>query len=301
MLTGVREDAQDAVGRLDLEAYRTPDRLAARIEFHRRYPGAAPEFHEWLFTTVLGNGRPPADARVLEVGAGTGKMWVTNACRVPPGWRLTATDLSAGMVAACRDSLANAGLTARTLEADVHDLPFAAGSFDLVFANHMLYHLTNRRRGLAELKRVLAPGGTLVAATNGRAHLSSLRSLVRPLLEEAERLNDGRAPEDETLGSVGAEPLGFTLEDGSEELERLFVEVETHRRDDSVRVGDPLVVLAYLRSMLYLPPNPSSRLTAVLAAWEERVRSAVSTAPLVVERSSGFFLAQRGPEVASRP
>lgn len=257
-----------------LAAYRTPDRLRARIAFHERFGGEQEDFHRWLFAHV---GAPRA-ARVLEVGSGTSRLWAVNADEVPPGWRLTLTDISEGMLDATREVAADAGLSVGVLRVDVQDLPFADGSFDLAFANHMLYHLPDLDRGVAELRRVLTPGGLLVAATNGEAHLLELRELLAPLAGVVE------AP--------GVGPLGFTLEEGAARLRSRFEHVETHRRDDAVLVDDPDVLLAYLRSLVYLPEHPDDALPTQLAAWEEGVRARLAGGPLTVRRSTGFFLAR---------
>ena len=55
--------------------------------------------------------------------------------------------------------------------ADVQELPFADGAFDTVVAAWMLYHVPDVGRGLAEIARVLRPGGALVAVTNSIGHL----------------------------------------------------------------------------------------------------------------------------------
>ena len=62
--------------------------------------------------------------------------------------------------------------------ADVQELPFDDGEFDVVVAAWMLYHVPDLDRGVAELARVLRPGGRLVAVTNSRFHLLELRELV---------------------------------------------------------------------------------------------------------------------------
>jgi ubiquinone/menaquinone biosynthesis C-methylase UbiE len=61
---------------------------------------------------------------------------------------------------------------------DVQNLPFADGEFDAASAQYMLYHVPDLPRGLAELARVLRPGGRLVAITNAVDHLHDLWCLV---------------------------------------------------------------------------------------------------------------------------
>jgi ubiquinone/menaquinone biosynthesis C-methylase UbiE len=60
----------------------------------------------------------------------------------------------------------------------VQELPFDDGAFDCAVAAWMLYHVPDLDRGLAELARVLRPGGRLVAATNSIENLHELWDLV---------------------------------------------------------------------------------------------------------------------------
>ncbi len=96
-------------------------------------------------------------ARVLEVGCGWGELaaWIGR----ETGARVTAVDLSPRMVALAVE----AGVAAEV--ADVQELPFEDGSFDVAVAAWMLYHVPDRDRAVSELARVLRPGGRLVAAT----------------------------------------------------------------------------------------------------------------------------------------
>ena len=109
-------------------------------------------------------------ARVLEVGCGWGELaeWIAR----DTGAEVVATDLSPHMVELARSR----GVVAQV--ADVQELPFADGEFDVAVAAWMLYHVPDLDRGLAELARVLRPGGRLVAVTNSRYHLLELRELV---------------------------------------------------------------------------------------------------------------------------
>jgi ubiquinone/menaquinone biosynthesis C-methylase UbiE len=61
---------------------------------------------------------------------------------------------------------------------DVQELPFGDASFDTVVAAWMLYHVPDIDLGLAEIARVLRPGGALIAVTNSVHHLRELRDLI---------------------------------------------------------------------------------------------------------------------------
>jgi ubiquinone/menaquinone biosynthesis C-methylase UbiE len=64
------------------------------------------------------------------------------------------------------------------LNAGIAALPLRDGTFDVVLAVHMLYHVPVRLAAVRELRRVLALGGVCIAVTSGGRHLRSLRSLV---------------------------------------------------------------------------------------------------------------------------
>jgi SAM-dependent methyltransferase len=96
----------------------------------------------------------------LEIGAGTG-YFCLNMLQLGLVERATATDISDGMLEALRASAARLGLEVETASADAARLPFEDASFDLVFGHAVLHHVPDLGRALAELERVLRPGGTL--------------------------------------------------------------------------------------------------------------------------------------------
>lgn len=102
---------------------------------------------------------------VLEVGAGTGMVTVQLAS---VAHELTATDRSPEMLAILRGRLADAGHAGvQVRQADVLALDFPAASFDAVVAANLLHLLPDPAAALAELRRVLRPGGVLCAPTFG--------------------------------------------------------------------------------------------------------------------------------------
>ena len=155
------------------EQYATEANLRARIELHERFSTSTLSYPRWVFDGY----DFAAAADVLEVGCGNGLMWRENLDRLPDGWRLTLTDLSPGMVHTVREAL---GDRAEYAVADAQELPFDDASFDAVIANHMLFHVPDRPRALAEIARVLCPGGVFRATTIGLDHLRRLRELVPP-------------------------------------------------------------------------------------------------------------------------
>lgn len=104
-------------------------------------------------------------ARVLEVGAGTGFFLINLALAGRlEGAELHATDISPGMLEVCAANARAHGFAVATRAGDAEALPYEDGSFDLVIGHAFLHHLPIPALALAEMHRVLAPGGTLVIA-----------------------------------------------------------------------------------------------------------------------------------------
>jgi ubiquinone/menaquinone biosynthesis C-methylase UbiE len=92
---------------------------------------------------------------VLEVAIGTG----LNLPRYPPGVRLTGVDLSPVMLAAAGKRAAGLGLTVDLVEAAAEQLPYSDASFDTVLCTLSLCSVADDRAAIAEMHRVLRPGG----------------------------------------------------------------------------------------------------------------------------------------------
>lgn len=96
----------------------------------------------------------------LEIGAGTG-YFSLNLLQLGLIERLTATDISPGMLKRLSTTAEGLGLEARTVRAEAEELPFEDESFDLVFGHAVLHHIPDLERALAEFRRVLRPGGAI--------------------------------------------------------------------------------------------------------------------------------------------
>jgi len=104
----------------------------------------------------------PAARRVLDVGCGTGRLLRQARGRYRPA-ELVGVDLARGMLAAAM-AATSIEFGIRYLHAGAERLPFTDEVFDLVFATMSLRHWTDQAAGIAEIGRVLTPGGVLVLA-----------------------------------------------------------------------------------------------------------------------------------------
>jgi SAM-dependent methyltransferase len=108
--------------------------------------------------------RLPEAPRMLEVGCGQGGALAALA-RLRPPRRLVGVDIDPLAVAAARRALNEDRIDAEVGVADVRDLPFEDGSFDVVIDFGTLFHIARADAGIAEIARVLTLGGLLVHET----------------------------------------------------------------------------------------------------------------------------------------
>jgi ubiquinone/menaquinone biosynthesis C-methylase UbiE len=190
--------------------YGTPARLQTRSTFWAPSPpGQSPQ-------DIALDALRLADVReILEIGCGRGQF--AERMQNELGASVLATDRSPGMVEATTDR----GVKAEVSHAD--HLPYVDDSFDAVVAMWMLYHVPDLDRALAEFRRVLKPGGVLVAVTNGRQHTADLRAEV----------------------GLGPAITQFMAEDGADQLSRHFAEVQTTLTTGRA-VADHATATAYL-------------------------------------------------------
>jgi ubiquinone/menaquinone biosynthesis C-methylase UbiE len=186
------------------EQYATPDNLRARKAAYLNAEGDDPR--EFAFEAVAA----AQPRRMLEVGGGEGELAERIVRELHAD--VIGIDQSEAMVEVQRSK----GIDARV--GDVQQLPFADGEFDAALAAWMLYHVPELDRGLAELARVLKPGGVLVAVTNSVDHLQELWDMA------------------ELANAIGK--FTFRSDNGEEILRRHFGEVERRDATGSVVMDD---------------------------------------------------------------
>jgi len=111
---------------------------------------------------AIGVARPRAGERILDIATGSGDLARAFAKRVGPGGEVWLTDINRRMLERGRDRLLDAGLIAPAVQCDGERLPFASATFDCVSVAFGLRNMTHKDAALAEMRRVLKPGGRLV-------------------------------------------------------------------------------------------------------------------------------------------
>jgi demethylmenaquinone methyltransferase / 2-methoxy-6-polyprenyl-1,4-benzoquinol methylase len=115
----------------------------------------------WKAYTVLVADLKPGQ-HVLDLAGGTGDLAQAFAAKVGSSGLVVHTDINPSMLRVGRDRLIDAGVVLPTLVCDAEKLPFASGSFDRVSVGFGLRNMTHKDQALAEMARVLRPGGKLL-------------------------------------------------------------------------------------------------------------------------------------------
>ena len=101
-------------------------------------------------------------SRVLDVASGSGDLAAAFAKRVGESGQVWMTDINGAMLAVGRDKLIDAGFSPPLALCDAEHLPFAADSFDCACVAFGLRNMTHKDRALAEMARVVRPGGRVI-------------------------------------------------------------------------------------------------------------------------------------------
>ena len=115
----------------------------------------------WKAFTVMVANLHEGD-RALDIAGGTGDLAKAFAKRVGPSGQVVHTDINEAMLRAGRNRLLDAGVSLPTMVCDAEKLPFASERFDVVSVAFGLRNMTHKDVALAEMNRVLKPGGKLL-------------------------------------------------------------------------------------------------------------------------------------------
>lgn len=149
--------------------YSKPQNLRSRLTFHDN--SSARSWQKWLFSHI----KMLEGVSILDVGCGLGELWSQNFSEIPSKCQIAMFDKSPELL---KDASTKIGQDNRFnyISGDAHKLPFDDHQFDVVLANHMLYHV-DVDIVLNEIKRVLKDGGKLYASTNGKRHMIEMHKL----------------------------------------------------------------------------------------------------------------------------
>ena len=212
------------------EQYKTSKGLDTRRSFHDKYSTNMQGYGNW----IVSNYEIFDGMTVLELGCGTGSIWMGRDDVLGLLGKLVLTDLSEGMLNTARENLGIRN-NIEYMVADIQDLPFGDHSFDMVIANSMLYHVPDINKGINEVRRVLKDEGVFCCATLGENNF--VERLAEWFRLSGENFNPNH---------------NFTMQNGEKILRTAFSDIDARFYTDSLHITDIDDLVDYLRSLASL-------------------------------------------------
>jgi SAM-dependent methyltransferase len=217
-----------------------------------------------LYADTIDLARLTGDESVLDVGCGNGRYLDALRSRGHRGL-VCGADLSEGMLRTAQREAGDGPL----LMSDAQALPFASASIDVALVMHMLYHVPDRAKAIAEIRRIVRPGGVALVLTNSESHFRELDQLLIESAVATVGVSRVRGRASLTL---------FATEHGGAELEAAFADVRFHPFRSELVLDQVAPVVAYARSMStwVVDDGRDRELVAMLDELERRVGETIA-------------------------
>jgi ubiquinone/menaquinone biosynthesis C-methylase UbiE len=225
------------------QQYSDDKNLSARMNLHIKHSTNKKGFFPWLWEQYeLADNSDNSNhfdnfenCRILELGCGNGAQWENKIDSLPNSCNVILSDFSAGMVNTVREKYGEyKNFSFRQI--DIQDIDFPDETFDIVIANHMLYHVPDLPKALSEAKRVLKTGGKFYSSTNGKGGMELF-------LHEAFKYFN---PDTELFTGQWA----FNLQNGFEILSGHFSDVKRIDYEDSLSITETQDLMDWIKSTI---------------------------------------------------
>lgn len=216
------------------QQYKDESNLQKRIQIHK-YGVAEESWQEFLKQNInLGE-----DCKILEIGCGTGMLWKSLLENHPPIKQIVLSDFSDGMLENSKENLKEKSneYDIQYKKIDATSIPFENNTFDIVIANHVLYHVTDVERSLSEISRVLKAEGQFFATTIGKNNMLELKDIVHTYFPSIE--ND-------IFFNQFLE--NFSLENALQKTNPFFKKCERTDYEDYLLIPHPEPLIEYIES-----------------------------------------------------
>lgn len=262
-----------------IKQYKESGNLQKRINIHV-YSTAKTDWFQW----VLNGLQLCSDMKILDIGCGNGMFWIAMRDKLPTDLEVIMTDNSEKMLQAAKSGITEYAevyeakrIQFSFLQRDAENFQIEEDEFERIIANHMLYHVSNEKRGelLRKCAILLKKDGMFYASTVGQTHMQELFRLI-----------EGFEPEIE-LPTWMSE--NFELENGGKQLEKVFSKVIMEEQENDLLVPDPQAIYDYVDS---LPGKAREILQQKKSAWMKYLKSNISEdMPYFIHKSTGAFKA----------
>jgi len=249
------------------QQYSDDKNLSARMNLHEKHSTNKQGFHAWLWEHYdFFEG-----CRILELGCGNGAQWEGKVDSLPDKYEVVLSDFSQGMVdIVCEKFAENSAFSFQQI--DIMDIPFAENAFDIVIANHMLYHVPDISKALSEVTRVLKANGKFYSSTIGSGGMMLY-------LHDAIKRYDA----DTTAFS---QQFSFTLQNGSGILSEHFSEIAKFEYEDSFSITVTQDLIDWIKSTQNI--DFSEQLLDNLYRYFEEIR--IADGAINISKEVGLFV-----------
>lgn len=247
--------------------YSNDKNLVNRMALHERYNKNSNDWFPWIYSHFF----MPDNGNLLELGSGTAELWKTVFSKLSNGWNITLSDFSEGMLDSAKANLGSMQNHFSFEVIDAQDIPKDDRSVNAVVANHMLYHVPDKDKAIAEIRRILKKDGCFFGTTIGETHMHELITLVNKYRENK---NAGFS-------------YSFTIENGKEYLEKQFEFVHLSQKPAELLVDDVKPLLAYVMSSENFKPDDDKLEDFIKEASDHIIEHGHFT----ITPSNGLFIA----------
>jgi len=253
------------------QQYNDDKNLNTRINFNTKYGTNKQGLISWLF----GKYDFFEDCKILELGCGNGAQWENRIEDLPNGCTLILSDFSNGMVDIVGEKYSK-HKNFSCQQIDIQNISLPNETFDVVIANHMLYHVPELSKALSEVKRVLKTGGKFYSTTNSNGGM-------RVFLHEAFKYLD---PNTEAFTQLWS----FSLENGQEILNKHFSDVQRFDFENSLSITETHDLLAWIKSTISIASYSEKDVDGLYNYFEAiRKRDGV----INISKESGLFVSTK--------
>lgn len=165
------------------------------------------------------------EMKVIELGTGPGFFWTIHDLNIPDDSTVILSDISEDILYETEANLMNMNHNFSFEKIDAMNISYPDDYFDIVIANHVLYHVEDIYIALSEIKRILKPGGTFYSSTLGKNNFIELEEIfLKYNADFSEKFNFHKRK--------------FLMDNGREILEKYFSSVDIYRFEDKKEIPD---------------------------------------------------------------
>jgi ubiquinone/menaquinone biosynthesis C-methylase UbiE len=252
--------------------YNSDENLKRRIQLYDRYSTNRIGWYDWLYAKY----NIQTNSRILDVGCGNSIFWKSELNKIPDGTKVLLSDISIGMI---NCSMKNLGYISEGeftfCVFDICHIPFKHYGYDLVLANHMLYHVPDIDQALYNISSILQPNGKFFASTIGKNHMKEISDWVLQF-DLPVNINSTKLSEN------------FGLQNGEEMLRKYFKSVILHPFDDNLIVDAVSPILDFMKSLSN--PVEFAKFPKEFMAFEQHLNTMLrKSGKIIIQKQSGLF------------